>query len=33
MIRHSREYYDVATILGQLGLLGGDAPATATPET
>ncbi len=32
LIRHSREYYDVATILGQLGLLGGEAtPAAGTP--
>jgi uncharacterized protein (TIGR02246 family) len=26
LIRHSREYYDVASILGQLGLLGGGTP-------
>lgn len=33
-IRHSREYYDVATILGQLGLLDmGEAPAEATPTS
>ncbi len=33
-IRHSREYYDVATILGQLGLLDiGGAPAEATPTS
>jgi uncharacterized protein (TIGR02246 family) len=31
LIRSSREYYDVATILGQLGLLGGPPP-DATPE-
>jgi uncharacterized protein (TIGR02246 family) len=30
-IRHSREYFDVATILGQLGLLGGGPPAAGTP--
>lgn len=34
LIRHSREYYDVATILGQLGLLDmGEAPAEATPTS
>ncbi len=34
LIRHSREYYDVATILGQLGLLNmGEAPAEATPTS
>ena len=33
LIRHSREYYDVATILGQLGLLEGGAPETGTPAT
>ena len=31
LIRHSREYYDVATILGQLGLLGGGTPEAGTP--
>ena len=32
LIRHSREYYDVATILGQLGMLGmGEATPDATP--
>jgi hypothetical protein len=34
LIRQSREYYDVATILGQLGLLNmGEAPADATPTS
>jgi steroid delta-isomerase-like uncharacterized protein len=33
LIRSSREYYDVATILGQLGLMGGDPSAAATPTT
>ena len=32
LIRHSREYYDVATILGQLGMLDmGEATPDATP--
>ena len=31
LIRSSREYYDVATILGQLGLLGDAPPPAATP--
>ena len=32
LIRHSREYYDVATILGQLGMLDmGEATPEATP--
>ena len=31
LIRHSREYYDLATILGQLGLLGGGIPEAGTP--
>lgn len=33
-LRRTTEYYDVATILGQLGLLGGAAtPAAATPAS
>lgn len=31
LIRSSREYYDVATILGQLGLLGDSPPPDAIP--
>jgi ketosteroid isomerase-like protein len=31
LIRHSREYFDVVTILGQLGLMGGATPAAGTP--